>query len=72
MKLNTYKCDVCQKLKGEVNHWWIISQGQNERGGTFIVEPWAYATPEAIEQADYHVCGQEHLMKILADWCATR
>lgn len=25
MKVETFKCDVCGKVKGEANHWWKLA-----------------------------------------------
>lgn len=50
-------CDVCGKLKGEVNCWWL----QTRAKAFFEVMPWndeTYATSD-------HLCGQECVVKAL-------
>jgi hypothetical protein len=55
MKVDSYKCDQCGKVKGEVNCWWTYHSG----GVGFYLIPFASAT-EADLQASYarHLCGR--------------
>lgn len=66
MKSNTYLCDVCRKPRSEdANHWWLITHGKT----MIILQPWTGATPEAIEQADFHLCGEADLIKKVSELC---
>lgn len=67
MKSNTYLCDVCRKPRSEdANHWWLVSRGGRE----IILQPWAGAKAEDIEQADFHLCGESDLIKKVSELCA--
>jgi len=65
VKVRSFSCDVCQRTKGEVNRWWIISLGSS-----LILQPWDSATPEDIDKADHHLCGEAHAQQIIAGWMA--
>lgn len=68
MKLpSPYKCDYCDKLKGEANHWWLRWAGLNP-AGRFVLQPWDEA--KASTEDHEHICGQECAAKALAKWMA--
>lgn len=67
MNIRTFKCDVCAKQRdSDSNHWFIVTATEN----TFIVQRWEDARPDDINDADFHLCGQEHLTKKVAEWAA--
>jgi hypothetical protein len=66
MKLETYNCDVCGKLRDEENHWFLFSAPGNQN--LFSIQPWDE------EEAEYrnHVCGracaQTMMEKTIEGW----
>lgn len=61
MKVETYKCDICGKQKGEVNHWLYALLAEDEmKIRKFPLHPKNYGgiPPEAI-----HLCGAECVQK---------
>ena len=53
-------CDVCGKLKGDVNHWWLAHVKDFIR-----VEPWA----ETLSIGEFkHLCGQECVIQAVNRW----
>jgi hypothetical protein len=73
MKLpSPYRCDYCDKLKGESNHWWLslAPDSIGALGGTvgFVMVPWGEMA--ALEPNVEHICGQECAAKALAKWMA--
>lgn len=68
MKLNTpYRCDYCQRIKEQTNHWWMRSAALAK----FVLETWDDATA-GHEQAGglqfEHICSESCAMKALAKW----
>ena len=63
LKSNTYLCDVCKRSKEQVNRWWIVTTGES-----LILQTWDKATPEEIENAAYHLCGEAHALQIVNTW----
>lgn len=59
-----YKCDYCEKLKGESNHWWLF--WTKSEAGFFRFSTWddVSAEKEGVE----HICGQACAGKALAKW----
>ena len=60
MKIVTYKCNACEKVKGETNHWFGVRLHQEL--GTVVIMPFSKIPPDAMEQFE-HVCGAECLLK---------
>jgi len=58
MKIETFQCDVCNKLKKATNHWYCVF-----RCDTYVS---IFAFDERIENAK-HVCGKECLMKVISE-----
>src|ERR1700758_2395713 len=59
MKVETYSCDVCGRMRGPGNHWWLVTLS----GRHFILEPWQGSTEETIRSADQHLCGEACVCK---------
>ena len=65
MKVNSpYRCDYCQNLKGETNHWWLRSTDQEH----FVLQCWdgVLANMEGYE----HICSESCAAKALSKWLA--
>jgi hypothetical protein len=60
MKVDTYKCDVCGKVKGDVNHWWLALNGER-----LIVEPWR---SDLVSDGFLHLCGAQCVQKKLNEF----
>jgi len=70
MKVETYKCDVCGKVKGDVNHWWIVALATDrEVGFGLVLVAWS---EEALDDRSLnhledarklHLCGSECVQK---------
>lgn len=58
MKINSYKCDVCQREYTPSNGWWLVQGGRE-----VILQPMSGATLADIALADFHLCGRECLGK---------
>lgn len=55
-------CDVCGKIKQQVNHWWIVYTGSD----SFELAGWDAET--AKESGIEALCGQECAAKALSQW----
>lgn len=54
-RTETYTCDVCGAVKGEVNHWWRIRIVDS-----FHLYAWDTEVPEPYpDEVIYHLCGQQ-------------
>lgn len=51
------RCNYCQKVKGEKNHWWLIA----EQGDKFSVHP----ASDTLIRADTDACSEECLKAAL-------
>ena len=62
---STYKCDGCGKLKGEVNHWFVVTELAPQNGDTISSETLAiHRWPRYKDAAGVkHLCGAECVMK---------
>ena len=67
MKLATpYKCDGCEELKGEANHWWLVFKG-SERFAVYMWDTTLDAvTPDVSGAA--HLCSESCVAKALSKW----
>lgn len=69
MKVLAHECDVCcQQRAKDANNWFLITQGSPE----IIFRPWHGATPEAVDSADFHVCGASCLLKKISELTSYR
>jgi hypothetical protein len=60
-------CDVCGKVKGQVNHWWMFNVTHvlaEEDYFNFEAKPWI----DSEQDWTRHACGQECLLKALSQW----
>lgn len=65
-KVDSYQCDQCGRLKGEVNHWWIVTITQGSTyPGVFLVTP--MGSRQAGEGA-LALCGFECVTRRLSDF----
>lgn len=60
MRVTTTTCDICGKLKGEVNHWYTLNVG----GGSFELIPGVGLGKT------YDICGQACATSALSKWMA--
>lgn len=73
MKLTApYKCDYCDRQKGENNHWWLglspDSIGYPLRERAFVLIAWNDAAAE--EPNVEHICSESCASKALSKWMA--
>ena len=61
MIVATYKCEVCGKLKGEVNRWFVVQTWTKSA----LLQRWAEASEEDIARGQ-HACGQQCAVTILS------
>ena len=69
MKLSTpYKCDYCDRLKGETNHWWLAAQpeGQSRQGSPVASMGWERAKLPGVK----HICSEQCASKALSRFMA--
>ena len=62
MKLSSpYKCDYCDNMKGETNHWWLLLVNPS-----FELHPWDenFLDAKGVE----HICSQACAAKALSSW----
>lgn len=65
MKLSTpYKCDYCDRLKGETNHWWLLATGQPG----FFLDRWDAILAE--DRLVKHICSEQCASKALSRFMA--
>jgi len=57
-----YRCDYCQKPKGESNHWWL----RDTMVGLFVLSRWDEA--EAAGDGREHICSESCAAKALSKW----
>ena len=61
----TYSCDVCGKVRGEMNHWWLVSGFGPEDITLLGIQPWDSAEAAL---AEAHLCGEKCLHDYLSQW----
>jgi len=54
-----YTCDVCGKLKGTTNHWYVLFIGV----GKIVIWPWK----DAHQPGALHICGEACLLKKISE-----
>ena len=57
-----YRCDYCQNLKGEANHWWLRALTADQ----FILMPWDHILADA--DGYEHICSGSCAAKALSKW----
>lgn len=62
MKIETYKCDVCGKVKEKTNHWFAIMTNDN---GKALVE--IYAPGDLHNGAQFDLCGESCVIKKVSE-----
>ena len=62
MKVQSYRCDYCSKLKGESNRWWL---GQPD-GEHFTLALWDAALGDG--DGYEHICSESCATKALSKW----
>lgn len=66
MKVESYKCDGCGKMKGETNHWWIMYASRDlDNAPMFQIYTWPSGTPS---DGVKHICSQECAIKTISEW----
>lgn len=65
-----FRCDYCDRAKGEVNHWFLLWVGvsHHQPADAFHLIPWDDAKAQTKDHE--HICGQECAGKALAKWMA--
>jgi len=64
MKVQSYRCDYCSKLKGESNRWWL---GQPD-GEHFTLALWDAKLGDG--DGFEHICSESCATKALSKWMA--
>jgi hypothetical protein len=69
MKIDSYKCDGCGKMKGETNHWWLIMI----QGAAMQMLPWQMAPNPDAHGSDnarvfQHICSQACAIRLISEW----
>ena len=59
-----YRCDYCQNLKGETNHWWLRPQDAEQ----FRLLRWDQSLAD-MDGYD-HICSESCAAKALSKWLA--
>lgn len=62
MKVQSYRCDYCSKLKGESNRWWL---GQPD-GEHFTLARWDATLGDG--NGFEHICSESCATKALSKW----
>ena len=66
MKLSTpYKCDYCDRLKGETNHWWLAAH-KPDKG--LLLTPWDWEGAKL--PGVKHICSEQCASKALSRFMA--
>jgi hypothetical protein len=71
----SFNCDICEKKKGEANHWWMVLLGdvpcydEGQPASRFTLLPWNAA--ECRNPEMYHLCGQGCAMKAMERFMTT-
>jgi len=84
MKNSTYKCDICGKEKGEVNHWFIVIRGVDIAeisknvgckpdfllGQSFEKIFLVFQWNDELAKSEFanHACGQDHVGVLASRW----
>jgi len=59
---HVYRCAMCQKLKGECNHWYLLRQ----QGESYIQKAWN--EEEADDDGMLNLCGRSCAHKAFEKW----
>lgn len=60
---DAFTCDVCGKAKQDVNHWWMLFEGESQTGTYCAVYTW-----DGDIESFKHLCGQECVIKAVNEW----
>jgi len=60
MKVDTYKCDQCGQMKGELNHWFLFGSHDTQ----CRVVRWGFADRED----ELHLCSDACVIKQVQGW----
>jgi hypothetical protein len=74
MKVDTYACDVCQTIKKDTNHWWLMwIDGHDD--ASFCGLPAMHAAPwnlRGLATAEFHLCGEACVQKKVAEFLSIK
>lgn len=62
MKVDTFKCDGCSTMKGDLNHWFAVSP----TGSSIIVSAWHDGDGYA------HYCSDACVIKAVQQWLSAQ
>lgn len=66
-KVESYKCDVCGKQKGDVNHWFVVVSATS----FLAIRPWPKEPNDAMTfDGTAHLCGAECVQKMVSQFLA--
>lgn len=67
MKLSEpYRCDHCDRAKGDANHWWLRHLGNPK-----MFNLYGWDDEEARRPYVEHICSEACAVKALSKWMAT-
>lgn len=70
MKINTYRCDECDKVKGEANHWWVVGPPFTRKTKTALsISSWGQVALAC--KGIVHLCGQACVLKVVDRFLST-
>jgi hypothetical protein len=61
-RVQSIVCDGCGKVKGETNHWYMVSNIDDE----FVLTRWIEADQDSYSVS--HLCGQACVISKLSEW----
>lgn len=65
MKVDSYKCDGCGNLKGDLNHWFrVVNEGR-----ALEVYPWSAGYDNKEER---HYCSDACITKAVQQWLSAQ
>lgn len=79
MKEVTYRCNKCNAVRQEANHWWVVSitrKGEEDEGDDWRrleITPWEGTWTNKDDAAEeyeqiLHLCGQGCVGQVVAGW----
>ena len=67
MRSEMFTCDVCQKVRGEANHWFLARISAK---WSLIVSPWA--EPLMREEGAMHLCGEACVLRRVSEFLSAK
>lgn len=61
MRVETIKCDLCNKEKGEANHWWSVWYDNGASPRSYIVAPLCWTGVGDPTQKKLDICSESCL-----------